>query len=118
MAITVKAAHHSISGWRHLYDSMHAAQQPKSKLKFVTLDKETNVSTLWQREEFLRICSKDELAEKAQDIEATIPVDKSQEPQYNLDPESVFINRFWVRRGKKMSGKTDFHESKEKDSNT
>ena len=38
MATTVTAAHHSI--WRHLHDSMHAAQKPKSKLKFVTLDKE------------------------------------------------------------------------------
>jgi len=40
MAITVTAAHHSI--WRHLYDSMHAAQKPRIKLKFVTLDKERN----------------------------------------------------------------------------
>jgi len=45
MTTTVKVAHHSI--WRHLYDSMHAAQKPKSKLKFVTLDKESNMSTLW-----------------------------------------------------------------------
>ena len=51
---------------------MHAAQKPKSKLKFVTLDKESNMSTLWRREEFLRICSKGELAEKAQDIEGTL----------------------------------------------
>ena len=73
MATTVTAAHHSI--WRHLYDSMHAAhwQKPKSKLEFVTLDKESNMSTLWRQEEFLRICSKEELAEKAQDIEVTIP---------------------------------------------
>ena len=42
MATTVTAAHHSI--WRHLYDSMHAAQKPKSKLKFVTLDKERDVA--------------------------------------------------------------------------
>ena len=40
-----QVAHHSI--WRHLYDSMHAAQKPKSKLKFVTLDKESNMSMLW-----------------------------------------------------------------------
>jgi len=72
MATTITAAHHSI--WSHLYDSMHAAQKPKSKLKFVTLDKENNMSTLWRREEFLRICSKDDLAEKAQDIEVKIPV--------------------------------------------
>jgi len=71
MATTVTAAHHS---WRHLYDSMHASQKTKSKLKFVTLDKESNMSTLWRREEFLRICSEEELAEKAQDIEVTIPV--------------------------------------------
>ena len=44
MATTVTAAHYSIS--RHLYDSMHAAQKPKSKLKFVTLDQEINMSTL------------------------------------------------------------------------
>jgi len=54
MAMTVTAAHHSI--WRHLYDSMHAAQKPKSKLKFVTLDKdlESNMGTLWRREGFLK----------------------------------------------------------------
>ena len=45
MATTVTDAHHSIR--RHLYDSKHAAQKPKSKLKFVTLDKESNMSTLW-----------------------------------------------------------------------
>jgi len=63
MATTVMAAHHSI--WRNLYDSMHAAQKFKSKLRFVTLDKESNMSTLWRREEFLRICRKENLAEKA-----------------------------------------------------
>jgi len=49
---------------------------------------------LWQREKFLRICSKEELAEKAQDIEVTIPVKKSQEARYNFDPESFLVNRF------------------------
>jgi len=95
MATTVTAAHHSI--WRHLHDSMHAAQNPKSKLKFVTLHKESNMSTLWRREEFLRICSKKELAEMAQDIEVTIPVQKSQEARYSLDPESFFAHCFWGR---------------------
>ena len=83
MATTVTDAHHSI--WRHLYDRMYAAQKPKSKLKFVTLHKESKMSTLWRREEFLRVCSKEGLAEKAQDIEVTIPVKKSQETWYNLD---------------------------------
>ena len=56
------------------------------------------MSTLWRQEEFLRICSKQELAEKTQDIEVTIPVKKSQEARYNLDPGSLFVNRFWGRR--------------------
>jgi len=41
MAKTVMAAQQSII-WRHLYDSMHVAQKPKSKLKFVTLDTGSN----------------------------------------------------------------------------
>ena len=49
MAMRVTATHHSI--WRHLYDSMHATQKPKSQLKFVTLDKESNMSTVWRRDE-------------------------------------------------------------------
>ena len=96
MATRVTAAHHSI--WRHLYDGMHATQKPKSKFKFVTLDKESNMSTLRRREEFLRICSKEDLVEKAQDIKVTIPVKKSQEARYNLNPESFLVNRFWGRR--------------------
>jgi len=68
---------------------LHKSQ---NKLKFVTLDKESNMSTLWRREEFLRICNKEELAEKAQEIEVTVPVKKSQETWYNLDPGSFFIN--------------------------
>jgi len=96
MTTTVTDAHHSI--WRHLYDRMYAAQKPKSKLKFVTLHKESKMSTLWRREEFLRVYSKEGLAEKAQDIEVTIPVKKSQETWYNLDPGSFFVNRFWGRR--------------------
>ena len=76
MTMTVTAAHHS--SWMHLYDSMHAAQKPKNKLKFVTLDKESNMSTLWRREGSLRICSKEDLARKAQDIEVTTPDKKSQ----------------------------------------
>ena len=52
------------------------------------------MSTLWRREEFLRICSKEDLAQKAQ----ATPVKKSPEARYNLDPESFFVNRFWGRR--------------------
>jgi len=43
MATTVTAAHFI---WRHLYASIQAAQTPTSKLRFVTPDKESSVSTL------------------------------------------------------------------------
>ena len=50
MATTITAAHHFI--WRHLYHdaSIQAAQTPTSKLRFVTPDKESSMSTLWQEE--------------------------------------------------------------------
>jgi len=72
MATTVTAAHNST--FRHLYDSMDTAQRPKSKLKFVIIDNENKTSTLWRRQEFLRICSEEDMAEKAQAIEVTKPV--------------------------------------------
>jgi len=72
---------------------MHAIQKPKRKLRF-----ESNMSMRWRREEFLRICSKEDLEKKAQDIEVTISVKKSQEARYNLNPESFFVNCFWGRR--------------------
>ena len=38
------------------------------------------------------------MAEKAQDIEMTISVKRSQETRYNFDPADFFVNRFWGRR--------------------
>ena len=72
IATSVTAAHHFI--WRHLYASMQAAQTPASKLRFVTPDKESSMSTLWQEEEFEQVCSRESLTEKAADIEKTISV--------------------------------------------
>jgi len=74
----------------------YAAQKPKSMLKSVTLDKESNMSTLWRREEILilKICILEDLAEKAQKIEVTISVKKYQESRYILDPVFFFNSRF------------------------
>jgi len=46
MTTIVTAAHHFI--WRHLHDSMQAAQTPVIKLRFVTHDEESGMNTLWQ----------------------------------------------------------------------
>ena len=64
---------------------------------FITLDKKNNMSRLWRREEFLKICIEKGLAENAQAIEVTIPVKKSQKTRYNLHPESFFVSRLWGR---------------------
>jgi len=56
------------------------------------------VASHWRREEFLRICSKEDLTEKAQDLDVTRPVKKSQETLYNFDPMSFLGNHIWGRR--------------------
>jgi len=96
MATTVTAVHHFI--WRHLYASMQAAQTPTSKLRFVTPDKESSMSTLWQEEEFKQICSKQLLTEKAADIAKTIAVKEHERERYDFDLTMLHENRFWNRR--------------------
>jgi len=61
---------------------MHAAQKPKRQLKFATRDKESKMSVQWGRQNNSRICSEEDLAEKAQEIQVTIPVKQSQETWY------------------------------------
>jgi len=96
MATTVTAAHHFI--WRHLYASIQAAQTPTSKLRFVTPDKESSMSTLWQDAEFKQICSRELLTEKAADIGKTIAVKEHERERYDFDPTMLSENRFWNRR--------------------
>jgi len=95
MATTVTAAHHFI--WRHLYASIQAAQTPTSKLRFVTPDRESSMSTLWHEEEFKQICSRESLTEKAAEIEKTIVVKEHERARYAFDPTMFYENRFWNR---------------------
>jgi len=66
MATTVTAPHHFI--WRHLYARLQAEQT----LRLVAPDKESNMSTLWQEEEYKQICNRDLLTEKTAETEKTI----------------------------------------------
>jgi len=88
MATTVTAAHHFI--WRHLYARIQAAQTPTIKLRFVTPDKESSMSTLWQEEEFKQICSRESLTEKAAVIEKTISVKEHERERYDSDPTMFY----------------------------
>jgi len=83
MATTVTAAHHFI--WTHLYAIIQTAQTPMSKLRVVTRDKESSMSTLWQEEEFKQICSRESLMEKAADVEKTIIVKVHERARYDFD---------------------------------
>ena len=96
MATTVTAAHHFI--WNHLYASMQAAQTPTSKLRYVTPDKESSMSMLWQEEEFKQLCSRESLTEKAAVIEKTICVKEHERERYDFDPTMFYGKRFWNRR--------------------
>ena len=77
---------------------MQAAQTPASKLRFVTPDKESSMSTLRQEEEFEQICSKELLTEKAADIEKMIAVKKHERERHDFDPTMFYENRFCNRR--------------------
>jgi len=57
----------------HTAYMLHKSHKATSSTS-VTLAKESNMSTLWRREEFLRICSEEDLAERAQEIHVKIPV--------------------------------------------
>jgi len=96
MATTVTAAQHFI--WRNLYASMQVAQTRMSTLRFVTPDKESSMSTLWQEEDFKQICSRQLLTEKAADIGKTIAAKEHEREHYDFDPTMFHENRFWNQR--------------------
>jgi len=96
MAATVTAAHHFVL--RHLYVNIQSAQTPTSKLRFVTPDKESSMSTSWQEKEFEQICSRELLTEKAADIEKTIVAKEHERTRYDFDTTMFYQNRFWNRR--------------------
>ena len=77
---------------------MQAAQTPASKLRFVTPDKESSMSMLWQEEEFEQICSRESLTGKAADIGKSISVKEHERERYDFDQTIFYENRFWNRR--------------------
>ena len=61
-----KAKHPPAFLW-HIGSGLHVSTGCRKvyAVSFVTLDKESNMSTLWRREVFRRICSEEDLTEKA-----------------------------------------------------
>jgi len=56
------------------------------------------MNTLWQEEEFEKICSRESLTEKAAEIEKTISVKEHDRESYDFDPTMFYENRFWNQR--------------------
>jgi len=94
MTTTVTAEYDFI--WRHLYASMKAAQTPADKLRFVTPDKESSMSTLWQEEHFEQICSRESLTGKAAEIEQTFSVKEHKRERHDFDPRMSYENVFGI----------------------
>jgi len=93
MVTTVTAAHHFI--WRqHLYASMQAVETPKSKLWFITPDKEHFMNTLWQVKEFEQICIRASSTEKAAEIEKRISVKEYESKHHDFDPTTFYKNQY------------------------
>jgi len=59
---------------------LHKSQEASSVCHVCQIKKNEHAVVM---KRFLRICSKEDLVEKAQDVELTIPVKKCQEKQYN-----------------------------------
>ena len=53
------------------------------------------MNTLWQKEEFEQICSRESLMETAAEIEKTISVKEHERERYDFDPTMFYENRFW-----------------------
>ena len=77
---------------------MQAAQTPASKLRIVTPDNESSMNTLWQKEEFEQIYSRESLMEKVVEIDKTISVKEHEREHDDFDPTMFYENRFWNRR--------------------
>jgi len=77
---------------------MQAAHTPAIKLRFVTPDKESSMDTLWQKEEYEQICTRESLTEKAVEIEKSICVKEHERERQDFDQTILYENRFWNRR--------------------
>jgi len=77
---------------------MQAAQTPAIKLRFVTPDKESSTSTLWQEKEYEQICTRESLTENAIEIEKSISVKEHERERHDFVQTILYENRFWNQR--------------------
>jgi hypothetical protein len=90
----VTAAHNACI--RKMLQEVHVHGKADRHMRFLTIETESRLDTLWDQEECNQFCSKEELWEAAKDEEMKIPWQAANEEL--PVPEEQYQERFWWRR--------------------
>jgi hypothetical protein len=90
----VTAAHNACI--RELLQEVNVHGKANRHMKLLTIETENALGTLWDQEQCMQFCSKDELWEVAKEEEMKIPWKETSEGQ--PVPEDQYQERFWRRR--------------------
>jgi hypothetical protein len=90
----VTAAHNACI--RELLKEVNVHGKANRHMKLLTIETERKLGTLWDQEQCMQFCSKDELWEAAKEEEMKIPWKEASEGQ--PVPEDQYQERFWRRR--------------------
>jgi len=90
----VTAAHNACI--RELLQEIDAHGKADRHMKLLTVETESRLGTLWDQEQSMQLCSKDELWEAAKEEEMKIPWKEANEE--SPVSEEQYQERFWWRR--------------------
>jgi hypothetical protein len=90
----VTAAHNACI--RELLQEVNAHGKADRHMKLLTIETESRLGTLWDQEQCMQFCSRDELWEAAKEEEMKIPWKAVNEE--SPIPEEQYQERFWRRR--------------------
>ena len=90
----VTAAHNACI--RELLREVDVHGKADRHMKLLTVETKSRLCTLWDQEQYMQLCSKDELWEAAKEEEMKIPWKEAKEG--SPVPEDQYQERFWRRR--------------------
>ena len=92
----VTLAHNNV--FRDLMFDIARHQKKKSDKDFTTLGTEKSLSSLWEREEYINMCSKEDLWRAVAEDEANTPLESGAKVQAAVHREDELKRRFWDKR--------------------
>ena len=92
----VTLAHNNV--FRDLMFDIARHQKKKSDKDFTTLGTEKSLSSLWEREEYINMCSKEDLWRAVAEDEANTPLESGAMVQAAVHREDELKRRFWDKR--------------------